>query len=245
MAKRKPKKKAPPPRRKPVQTNRARKKGPKPPPPPPPPPLRLVRAEEPAEQPPEDPEEAMLFRRRWKSLMCGKFRTRNGSAWEKFLEALEVTGNITVSAQLAGVSRATVYTKLEKDPDFQGKVRAATEGAWDLREAEMDRRAFVGTEKPVFYEGLVAGHVTEYDGTLAMFLHKGRRPQMFRDKVTVNHEGATRPTDAASLLAAVSAFMGAVEQTQTPAGSGTQGGAGQAPPAGAGAPAAADGGPGE
>ena len=37
-------------------------------------------------------------------------------------------------------------------------------------------------EKPVFYHGEICGSVREYSDTAAIFLLKGRRPEVYRDR---------------------------------------------------------------
>src|SRR4051794_11696208 len=98
--------------------------------------------------------------------------------WEvPFLESLARTGNVSASADAASVHRSTVYEHAERHPDFAEEWETAVEIAVDALELEARRRAFEGTEEPVFYKGQQCGKIRKYSDTLLIFLLKAHRPQ--------------------------------------------------------------------
>jgi hypothetical protein len=150
-------------------------------------------------------------------------RNRDGGWRERFLEALAATCNVTVACKVAGVDRTTVYMHKEKDPEFDAAWQKALETAIELMEAEMHRRAFEGTLRPVFQGGELAGVVTEYSDTLAIFLAKAHRPEKYRERISVKDESPRRPINAAAVANAIAGFLGEVEQGTPGEGSGAGG----------------------
>lgn len=119
---------------------------------------------------------------------------RRASAWrrnhkftpdvrQKFLEALELTGNVSVSAFRAGVSREAAYHLRDRDEEFREEFDRAREAAGDVLEAEAFRRAVRGTEKPVYYQGRPCGVVVEYSDSLLKTLLTASRPWKFSERL--------------------------------------------------------------
>lgn len=102
---------------------------------------------------------------------------------EKFLDALADGSTVRDAAKLIGINPKTAYRWREADKAFATAWAEAYEiGGWTL-EAEAQRRAVDGTEKPVFYNGKECGRVREYSDTLLIFLMKGRDPARWCDRV--------------------------------------------------------------
>jgi len=97
------------------------------------------------------------------------------------LAAFAETGNITRSAELAGIDRRTHYDWLAADPAYERAFLDAREQAADRLEEEARRRAVEGTVKPVFYKGREVGGIREYSDTLLIFLLKGVRPEKYAE----------------------------------------------------------------
>lgn len=111
-------------------------------------------------------------------------KPRRKAKWEKaFLSYLSATGNISEAALRAGVERSTAYRLYESAPDFAEAWNTALETACDALELEARRRAFIGVEKPVFYQGEECGRIREYSDTLLITLLKAHRPGRFRERV--------------------------------------------------------------
>lgn len=100
-----------------------------------------------------------------------------------FLQALEEDGNVSKAAKLIDISRRYAYELRERDPSFAKEWDEAVDIALDNLEGEIYRRAVKGVESDVFYKGDSCGTKTEYSDTLAMFILKSRRPQVYGDKL--------------------------------------------------------------
>ena len=101
---------------------------------------------------------------------------------EKFLAILRECANVTHAADSIGMSRAYMYEVRAGDPEFAASWDQAVESSLDDIESALRKRAVEGVDRPVFYQGEVCGHVKEYSDTAAIFLLKGRRPDVFRDR---------------------------------------------------------------
>jgi hypothetical protein len=100
-----------------------------------------------------------------------------------FLGRLSETANVTLSAEMAGVSRQGLYNRRSADDAFRAAWDDAVDRGTDALEDEAIRRAAQGTEKPVFQGGREVGRVREYSDTLMIFMLKARRPERFKDRV--------------------------------------------------------------
>lgn len=103
---------------------------------------------------------------------------------EKFCEVLvETGGNVSAAAKAVDVNRAYLYEYRETDADFAQLWEDAVEEGTANLEQECYRRAFEGTQKPVYRGGELVGHVREYSDSLATFLLRGRKPTVYREPV--------------------------------------------------------------
>jgi plasmid stabilization system protein ParE len=123
--------------------------------------------------------------------------------WQpKFLETLLETPNVSEACRAANISRVRAYAVKAEDPVFAQAWEDALESSTDDLAAECYRRARHGTEKPVFHMGQECGRIREYSDTLAIFLLKSHRPEVYREKVeqsqsgvaTIRVEYADKPT---------------------------------------------------
>ena len=114
-----------------------------------------------------------------------------------FLAFLARNRNVTLSAQEAGIARATAYDALRTDKVFAAAWEDAQEQATDVLEREAWRRASEGVEQPVFYQGKVCGHVQKYSDVLLIFLLKGARPDRYREQLATPAAGRAEEADAA------------------------------------------------
>ncbi len=99
-----------------------------------------------------------------------------------FLEALEATANVSEAARVAGISHRTPYRNRRKDKLFAEAWEQALERGIATLEIEVRRRAL---------HGVSASEDVKYSDSLAMFLLKAHRPEVYRDNVTVDvrHSG--------------------------------------------------------
>src|SRR5829696_4601355 len=115
---------------------------------------------------------------------------RTGGHWKPtFLEFLRATANVSASARGVGISKQAAYKAREKDEEFREAWEDALDEATDALEAEARRRALEGVREPVFYQGKEVGYIPRYSDTLLIFLIKGRRREVFGDKVDHTSSG--------------------------------------------------------
>lgn len=100
-----------------------------------------------------------------------------------FLDALAESPNVSAACRAAGVPRRTVYNHRATDAEFAAAWDDALEQSTDALVGEAYRRALKGTERPVFYQGDECGRIREYSDTLAIFLLKAHRRDVYGDRV--------------------------------------------------------------
>lgn len=118
-----------------------------------------------------------------------KAKGTKGTALKKtrILATIRATGgNVSKACEAAGISRRTVYNWREEDLVFAAAWDEAVEFGTDELEEEARRRAFAGVDEPVFYQGEECGAVRKYSDTLLIFLLKGRKPDKYRERVTID-----------------------------------------------------------
>lgn len=133
---------------------------------------------------------------------------KKGKPWPRWAKAAlavyRVSGNVTLSAQKAGVDRRSISRYRLADPTFAEAWEEAREESADLLEIEARRRALDGWDEPVFGSGgpgcgtEQVGVVRKYDTTLLIFLLKGERPEKYRERVDQRISGSLDLTDAIS-----------------------------------------------
>lgn len=105
-----------------------------------------------------------------------------------FLAAFVNNGNVTKSADAAGIDRRTHYQWCEDDAEYAEAFCGAQEAACDHLEAEARRRAVDGWEESVFFKDEVVGTKRRYSDTLLIFLLKGNNPEKFAERHQSIHE---------------------------------------------------------
>lgn len=102
-----------------------------------------------------------------------------------FLTAYVRAGTLAHAAEAAGVTPRAHYHWLETDPSYVDAYRAAINVAADTLESEAISRARDGWDEPVYQNGKLVGYVRKKSDTLLIFLLKGRRPSVFRERYEV------------------------------------------------------------
>lgn len=108
---------------------------------------------------------------------------------QQFCAVLAQTGIVMRAIEAVGINRTIAYQWRKDDPGFCALWDAALEVGVTALEDEVKRRAFEGTEKPVYQGGVEVGRIREYSDSLAMFILKGRIPA-YRDKQDLNVSGS-------------------------------------------------------
>ena len=126
-----------------------------------------------------------------------------------FCAALAETCNVGRACRAVGISRQTAYNWREADPDFALAWERAMKAGLLALEDEAHRRAFEGTDEPVFYKGDECGSVRKYSDTLAIFLLKAHAPEKYRENTRMALTGANggpvqiSDTERAAKIAAI------------------------------------------
>lgn len=115
-----------------------------------------------------------------------------------FLAAYAENGNLTRAAAAAKMSRQSHYNWL-KDPEYAAAFADAKDEAVDMLEEEARRRARDGVRKYKFHSqsGTPLLHPAtgepyyelDYSDTLLIFLLKGARPEVYRERYSHEHLG--------------------------------------------------------
>lgn len=145
---------------------------------------------------------------------------KGGPGWTvKFLAGLAEMGVIGPACKAARVGRRTVYDHRDRDKAFAAAIALALEDYADALELEVDRRGRQGIPRDVYYQGAVVGQELEYSDGLLLAKVKAARPEKFRERVQVQHDGkvdgprsaAEGATEAAALLAELGERLGIVD----------------------------------
>lgn len=113
----------------------------------------------------------------------------NPDIWvQHFLRGLATFGVVTKACEHAGIPPSVAYDYRKRDADFAASWKLALDEATDVLEIEARRRAVEGVDEPVFYQGGEVGVVRKYSDSLLTLLLKGRRKEVFADRV--EHTGA-------------------------------------------------------
>lgn len=114
---------------------------------------------------------------------------------EIFLEALADTCSPKAAAKIAGISKQTCYYHREKDLEFRQAWDKRIDQALDAVLEESYRRAMVGIEEPVVYQGAISKDaegrpvtITKYSDRLLEILMKWRYGDQLADRLRVRIE---------------------------------------------------------
>lgn len=102
-----------------------------------------------------------------------------------FLESYRETCNIVHAAREARINRASHYDWM-KDEEYARLFGTIRQLAGEWFEAALIKRASVGWEEPVFYQGKKCGTVRRFDGGLGQFLLRGLMPEKYGNKTEIS-----------------------------------------------------------
>ena len=96
-------------------------------------------------------------------------------------ELLRNGGHVEKACRAAGVTRWTIGSYRDDDPEFGAQWENIQEYNVERLESEVDRRA-LGWEEEIVFQGRKTGEtVTRYSDTLLMFRLKALRPERYRE----------------------------------------------------------------
>jgi hypothetical protein len=96
-----------------------------------------------------------------------------------FLAAYIVGKGLKAAQRLSGVTRASHYNWLEKDPVYRERFHLARTMLADEGEEEAYRRAFLGYDTPVHYHGKIVSSYKSYSDALTIFLLRGMKREVY------------------------------------------------------------------
>lgn len=109
---------------------------------------------------------------------------------ETFLQALAVCGSLSDACKAGGIDRSTAFRWRKQDPEFEAQCAAAIDEATDGLEREAHRRAVLGTDEPLTFQGAIFGYVKRYSDSLLTLLLKANRPEKYRENTRMELTGA-------------------------------------------------------
>lgn len=122
-----------------------------------------------------------------------------------FLDGLAEGMTPQGAAVRARIHRSVAYRWRETDQAFREAWERAYAAGTEFFEEEAKRRAILGTEEPVWYQGKQVGTVRKPSDRLMELMLKARAPEKYRERVDIQHSAA--PMSPAELQAAREAGM--------------------------------------
>lgn len=108
---------------------------------------------------------------------------------ERFFEGLRLAYSIQASLERSGIGRATAYRLRASDKKFAEAWEAAYDAGTDRLEDAAILRAYSGHERPIFQKGVQVGAERVYSDRLMEVMLRARRPNKYRERVDVTHQG--------------------------------------------------------
>ena len=118
----------------------------------------------------------------------------NDERKQAYIAALEQDGEHTFARLAVGVSDSTVTSHRREDGDFDQACEDALHRYRKKFIDELVRRGVNGVGKPVFHNGEIVGHVTEYSDRLLME-HLKVIDRRYRDKLEIDMAAHITTTD--------------------------------------------------
>lgn len=122
------------------------------------------------------------------------YKKWNAKQKGKFLKTLTETCNVSAACRMIKVSRSQAYTLRDNEEKFKNAWDDAIEEATDYLEAEARRRAMEGDMVPLIHQGKQVTDkedepmfMRKYSNSLMTLLLKGRRPDVFKDRLEAKH----------------------------------------------------------
>lgn len=113
-----------------------------------------------------------------------------------FLAALAVTGVVSAVCEELRLNASMMYAERNTDEEFAKGWDEAVKRSFTVFEDEARRRAFRGTLRPVFQQGMLVGHVREFSDTLAQTFLRAGAPEVYSERLKqqLEHAGGTTST---------------------------------------------------
>jgi hypothetical protein len=111
----------------------------------------------------------------------GRVRANYAMRWRPtFLAVVALSHSTMLGCKAANVDPHTAIDHRREDPDFEAQVLAAQDHCIDLLHAVTMRSAIEGDVEPVFWQGIVVGHIKKFDNRLRIELLRAHMPNKFK-----------------------------------------------------------------
>lgn len=107
---------------------------------------------------------------------------------DAYIEVFATNGRHYETCRNIGVSHATVWRERQRNEEFALAYSEAERMFIERLQAELYRRAVVGVEREVRFQGDVVGHERQFSDALLIFELKKRDPS-YRDTTRHEHSG--------------------------------------------------------
>jgi len=108
-------------------------------------------------------------------------RVRVAMRWRsRWLAVYAMSGSKVMACRAARVGHSTADYHLKNDVDFAGQAEAAKAHAIDLLFTRAFQRCLEGDIEPVYWQGIVVGHVRKFDSRLQIEMLRALKPDLFK-----------------------------------------------------------------
>lgn len=110
-----------------------------------------------------------------------RVRVRAAIAWRaRWLCVYAMSGSKVMACRTARVGHSTADYHLKNDADFRTQAEAAKAHAHKLLYTRMMQRAIEGDCEPVFWQGIVVGHLRKFDSRLQVEMARALMSATFK-----------------------------------------------------------------
>jgi hypothetical protein len=110
-----------------------------------------------------------------------RVRVRAAVAWRaRWLCNYAMSGSKVMACRNARVGHSTADYHLKNDPDFAAQAEAAKAHAIDLLFTRCMQRCLEGDVEPIYWQGIVVGHIRKFDSRLQIEMLRAHKPDTFK-----------------------------------------------------------------
>jgi hypothetical protein len=110
-----------------------------------------------------------------------RLRARGTILWRtRFLANYAMTGCKILSCRKSKISPTTLYYHQKSDEEFARMIEEAKAYYVDLLHARASQRALEGDLEPVYWQGVVVGHIRKFDSRLQIEMLRAHMPGTFK-----------------------------------------------------------------
>ena len=111
-----------------------------------------------------------------------------------FINLIKTGESVTAAAEKCRISVRAAYKRRDSNAKFRRSWSEAVDFCVEAAERELRRRAVEGVDEPVFYRGAAAGTRKVYSDQLLLAYLKANRPEKYRERQEVRHQGELTTT---------------------------------------------------